>query len=179
MVSTNGIREADNDARNALLQMPDDDDDEDTQKDKYLTFHIAEEDYGIEISYVTEIVGLQHISEIPEMPAFIKGVINLRGVIIPVTDVRLRFGMEPRAYDERTCVVVVRMGETAVGLVVDTVKEVLSIPESSITEPPRVASAKGARYVKGIARMDNTVKIILNINALLHEEEREILTSIV
>ncbi len=157
----------------------DDDENEDTQKDKYLTFHIAEEDYGIEISCVTEIVGMQHISEIPEMPAFIKGVINLRGVVIPVMDVRLRFGMAPRAYDERTCVVVVRMGETAVGLIVDTVKEVLGIPESSITEPPRVASAKGARYVKGIGRMDGSVKILLDIDALLHEEEKEILTAIV
>jgi purine-binding chemotaxis protein CheW len=71
------------------------------------------------------------------------------------------------------------MGETAVGLIVDTVKEVLSIPESSITEPPRVASAKGARYVKGIARVDSTVKILLDIIALLHEEEKEILTSMV
>src|SRR5689334_21386438 len=83
--------------------------DEDTQKDKFLTFHLGDEDYGIEIRHVTEIIGIQKITVIPEMPAYIKGVINLRGKIIPVMDVRLRFKLDARAYDERTCVVVVNI----------------------------------------------------------------------
>ena len=83
--------------------------DEDTQKDKYLTFHLGNEDYGIEIRQVTEIVGIQKITVMPEMPAYIKGVINLRGKIIPVMDVRIRFHLEPRPYDERTCVIVVNI----------------------------------------------------------------------
>jgi purine-binding chemotaxis protein CheW len=161
--------------KQAMANLDLDDEDEDTQKDKYLTFRIGEEDYGIEISYVTEIVGMQHISEVPEMPDFVKGVMNLRGQIIPVMDVRLRFDMEARPYDDRTCVVVVRMGETSVGLVVDTVKEVLNIPEQAVTEPPRVASAKSARYIKGIGRLENEVKILIDVNTLLHDEEREAL----
>ncbi len=167
--------EANEATRQAIAEIDLDDEDEDTQKDKYLTFRIGEEDYGIEISYVTEIVGMQHISEVPEMPGFVKGVMNLRGQIIPVMDVRLRFGMEERPYDDRTCVVVVRMGDTSVGLVVDTVKEVLNIPEKAVTEPPRVASAKSARYIKGIGRLENDVKILIDVNTLLHDEEREAL----
>ena len=105
---------------------------EDTQKDKYLTFHLGSEDYGIEIRHVTEIIGIQKITVIPEMPDYIKGVINLRGKIIPVMDVRIRFRLPERAYDERTCVVVVNIRDAAIGLVVDTVSEVADIPESQI-----------------------------------------------
>lgn len=151
--------------------------DEDTQKNKYLTFRIASEDYGIGIEHVTEIVGMQHISPVPEMPEFVKGVVNLRGQIIPVMDVRLRFGMESREYDDRTCVVVVRMGDATVGLVVDTVKEVLDIPEGNVTEPPRVASARSARYIQGIGRLGDEVKILVAVDRLLHEEERAALVN--
>ncbi len=164
-------------SKDALAAMDGDDEDEDTQKDKYLTFRIGEEDYGIEISYVTEIVGMHHISEVPEMPGFVKGVMNLRGQIIPVMDIRLRFSMDERSYDDRTCVVVVRMGETSIGLVVDTVKEVLNIPSELVTEPPRVASAKSARYIKGIGRLENEVKILIDVNMLLHDEERDVLST--
>ena len=91
------------------IELDDDlyDDDEDTQKDKYLTFHLAGEDYGIEIAFVTEIIGIQKITDVPDMPEFIKGVINLRGKVIPVMDVRIKFNLEARDYDERTCIIVV------------------------------------------------------------------------
>lgn len=153
---------------------PDDDlyDDEDTQKDKYLTFHIGTEDYGIAIANVTEIIGIQSITEIPEMPDYIKGVINLRGKVIPVMDVRSRFKLEPRAYDERTCIIVVEIDSTAVGLVVDRVNEVADIPEDQV-EPPPKSKRKGGGYIQGIGKIGKEVKILLDINKILYEEELE------
>ena len=147
-------------------------DDEDTQKDKYLTFHIGTEDYGISIAYVTEIIGIQSITEIPEMPDYIKGVINLRGKVIPVMDVRTRFRLEPRDYDERTCIIVVEINETSVGLVVDAVNEVADIPEDQV-EPPPKSRRKGGSYIQGIGKIDKEVKILLDINKILYDEELE------
>ena len=149
------------------------DEDEDTQKDKYLTFHLAGEDYGIEIAYVTEIIGIQKITEVPDMPPFLKGVINLRGKVIPVMDVRLRFNMEEKEYDERTCIVVVDIDSTAVGLVVDEVREVADIPESQVEPPPKTSRSESSRYLKGLGKMGDEVKILLNADKLLYEEELE------
>jgi len=150
-------------------------DDEDTQKDKYLTFYIGTEDYGISIAYVTEIIGIQSITEIPEMPDFIKGVINLRGKVIPVMDVRIRFKLPPREYDERTCIIVVEIDGTSVGLVVDTVNEVADIPEDQI-EPPPKSKRKGGSFIQGIGKIDKEVKILLDINKILYNEELETIT---
>ena len=150
-------------------------DDEDTQKDKYLTFRIASEDYGIAIANVTEIIGIQSITEIPEMADYIKGVINLRGKVIPVMDVRLRFKMDPREYDERTCIIVVEIDGTSVGLVVDTVNEVVGIPEDQV-EPAPQSKRKGGSYIQGIGKIDKEVKILLDINKILYEEELETIT---
>ena len=147
--------------------------DEDTQKDKYLTFHLANEDYGIEICFVTEIIGIQPITQIPEMPDFIKGVINLRGKVIPVMDVRTRFKLPTREYDERTCIVVVDINNTVVGLVVDEVQEVMTIPESEMEPPPKATGKKGSRFIQGIGKVGKDVKIILNVSQLLYEEELE------
>ena len=145
-------------------------DDEDTQKDKYLTFHIGTEDYGISIAYVTEIIGIQSITEIPEMPDFIKGVINLRGKVIPVMDVRTRFKLPPREYDERTCIIVVEIDGTSVGMVVDTVNEVADIPEDQV-EPPPKSNRKGGSFIQGLGKIDKEVKILLDINKILYDEE--------
>ena len=147
-------------------------DDEDTQKDKYLTFRIASEDYGIAIANVTEIIGIQSITEIPEMADYIKGVINLRGKVIPVMDVRLRFKLPPREYDERTCIVVVEIDGTSVGLVVDTVNEVADIPEEQV-EPAPKSKRKGGSYIQGIGKIGQEVKILLDINRILYEDELE------
>jgi purine-binding chemotaxis protein CheW len=123
---------------------------EDTQEGKYLSFKIAGEQYGIEIRHVTEIVGRQKITEVPDMPGFVKGVINLRGNVIPVVDIRLRFHMEAREYDDRTCVIVVVVNDAPIGLVVDTVNEVINIPPGQISQPPQVAKGEVNRYIKGI-----------------------------
>ncbi|MBU0682581.1 MAG: chemotaxis protein CheW [Proteobacteria bacterium] len=153
-------------------------DDEDTQKDKYLTFFMAGEDYGIDIAYVTEIIGIQKITEVPDMPVFIKGVINLRGKVIPIMDVRLRFNMKERAYDERTCIIVVDINGTAVGLVVDEVREVADIPEAQVEPPPQTGKGRSSRYLKGMGKVDDEVKILLNAENLLYDEELEKLETI-
>lgn len=147
--------------------------DEDTQKDKYLVFHLAGEDYGIDIAYVTEIIGIQKITEVPDMPEFIKGVINLRGKVIPVMDVRERFGFEPVAYNERTCIIVVDMKDMAVGLVVDQVQEVLDIPEGSIEPAPSTGKNDRSDYVSGMGKIGEDVKILLDCQCLLNGKSEE------
>lgn len=154
------------------------DEDEDTQKDKYLTFHLGEEDYGIEIAFVTEIIGIQKITEVPDMPEFIKGVINLRGKVIPLMDVRERFRMQFREYDERTCIVVVDINNTAVGLLVDEVSEVVDIPESQVEPPPKTGKGTSSRFIKGMGKMDDEVKILLDVGKILYDEELETLDSV-
>ncbi|MEJ2199504.1 MAG: chemotaxis protein CheW [Desulfuromonadaceae bacterium] len=143
---------------------------EDTLKGKFLTFHLGKEDYGIEIRYVTEIIGIQKITEVPDMPAFVKGVINLRGKVVPVMDVRTRFSMEPREYDDRTCIIVVNIDEKSVGLVVDKVNEVADIPDKQIEPPPRT-NMETSRYIQGMGKMGNEVKILLDVQKLLYTDD--------
>ena len=150
---------------------------EDTQKDRYLTFLIGNEVYGIEIKYVTEIIGIQPITEIPELPDYIKGIINLRGKIIPVMDIRLRFKKEPKEYNDRTCVIVVEINSLSIGLIVDGVAEVLAIPEGDIVAPPEVKNG-GNRYMKGIGKAGNEIKLILDCEHLLSEQEQDDLTNL-
>ena len=149
---------------------------EDTQKDKFLTFSIGKEDYGIEIRYVTEIIGIQTITEIPELPDYVKGIINLRGKIIPVMDVRLRFKKEPLQYNDRTCVIVIDIKDISIGLIVDSVSDVLAIAEQDIVPPPEL-NKNGNRYIKGIGKVGNEVKLLLDCDKLLNDEEVENLTN--
>ncbi|MDR0522003.1 MAG: chemotaxis protein CheW [Planctomycetaceae bacterium] len=144
---------------------------EDTLKNMYLTFRLGKEDYGIEIRYVTEIVGMQKITEVPDMPMFVKGVVNLRGQVIPVLDMRLRFNMQPRDYDERTCIIVVNISGVQVGLVVDTVNEVRSIEDDQISPPPKTAGADSAGYIQGMGKVGESVIILLEGERLLRENE--------
>ncbi|MCB0285824.1 MAG: purine-binding chemotaxis protein CheW [Calditrichaeota bacterium] len=144
---------------------------EDTQEGQFLTFTLAQQEYGIEIRHVTEIIGIQRITDLPDMPAYIKGVINLRGKVIPVVDVRLRFGMENRKYDERTCIIVVNFNDAAVGLVVDTVSEVMNIPAHNIEPSPKASlKSSGGRFIKGLGKVEDDVKILLDIEQLLFDE---------
>lgn len=140
---------------------------EDTQKDKYLTFSLADEVYAIDICYVTEIIGILKITKVPDMPSFIKGVINLRGKVIPVMDVRARFSLPAREYDERTCVVVVNVVDNAMGLVVDRVNEVMDIPAGQVEPPPSSKGAGRGKYVKGIGKVEDEVKILLDVECLV------------
>jgi len=147
------------------------DEDEDTMNDKYLTFRLGKEVYGIEICHVIEIVGIQKITEVPDMPEYVKGVINLRGQVIPVMDVRTRFHMAQTEYNERTCVIVARIEDTDIGLVVDKVEEVADISAENISPAPKVGKGTKNRYIKGLGKSGDEVKIILNISRLLFEDE--------
>jgi purine-binding chemotaxis protein CheW len=149
---------------------------EDTQKDRYLTFSICNESYGIEIKYVTEIIGIQAITEIPELPEYVKGIINLRGKIIPVVDVRLRFKKQPNVYNDRTCVIVVDINDIFVGLIVDSVSEVLTIQEQDIVEPPQVNKGFSNRYIKKIGKIGNETKLLLDCEKLLAADDFEALS---
>ena len=158
-----------NTARKPLEEDADLENEEDTLEGRFLTFRLANEDYGLEIRYVTEIIGIQKITDVPDMPGFVKGVINLRGKVIPVMDVRIRFGLSEREYDERTCIIVVNVEEKSVGLVVDKVNEVADIPKDQI-EPPPSAGQGSCSYIQGIGKIGEEVKILLDVKQLLYEE---------
>ncbi len=136
---------------------------------KYLTFALGDEQYGISIRHVTEIIGVQHITGMPDVDDYVKGVINLRGKVIPVIDMRLRFGLEEADYDERTCIVVVNIEDSSVGLIVDTVAEVQAIDDEHIDQPPSVFSNEAKEYIEGLGRVDDQVKILLNTRKILFD----------
>lgn len=145
----------------------------DTQHGRFLTFSLGEEVFGLEIRCVTEIVGMQKINGIPESPPYVKGIINLRGKIIPVIDMRLRLKKEPIAYTDRTCIVVVDIRTLTVGLVVDRVDEVISIPDESIVPPPGFRAGFQNRYIRGIGKVDGEVRLLLDCERLFRDEEIE------
>jgi purine-binding chemotaxis protein CheW len=147
-----------------------DDMEEDTQKGKFLTFSLGEEFYGIDIMYVTEIVGIQPITVVPEMPNFIKGIINLRGKIIPVMDARLKFKKPPQAYNDRTCIIVIDVSDISIGIIVDAVSEVLNISDENIVPPPSLNTG-GRKYIKSVGKSGDNVTLILDCDKLLDEEE--------
>lgn len=142
---------------------------------KYLTFSLENEEYGIGILKVKEIIGMMPITPVPRTPAFVKGVINLRGKVIPVVDLRLKFGMESIPYNERTCIIVVEIDAAnttvLIGIVVDAVSEVLNIREEEIEETPTFGTKLDTNYILGMAKMEGRVKILLNIDRVLSAEE--------
>ncbi len=142
---------------------------------KYLTFSLAEEEYGIGILKIKEIIGMMPITTVPQTPEFVKGVINLRGKVIPVIDLRLRFGMENIDYTERTCIIVVEIqGENntiQIGIVVDTVSEVLNVKTDEIEDTPTFGTKLNTDYILGMAKMEGGVKILLDIDRVLSAEE--------
>lgn len=140
-----------------------------SQKDMYLTFHVEGEDYAIDIKYVSEIIGMQEITEVPEMPEHIKGMINLRGKVIPVMDIRARFMLPDKSYTDRTCIVVTEVSGLLVGIVVDTVKEVTYIAPERI-EPANSGRNVDSNYVQALAKLEDGVKIILAMENILDKE---------
>jgi purine-binding chemotaxis protein CheW len=142
---------------------------------KYLTFSLAGEEYGINILKIKEIIGMMPITTVPQTPQFVKGVINLRGKVIPVIDLRLKFGMEPMEYGERTCIVVVEIEGASntilIGSVVDSVSEVLNIKGEDIEDPPAFGTRLNTDAILGMAKMDGDVKILLDIDKVLNVDE--------
>jgi purine-binding chemotaxis protein CheW len=142
---------------------------------KYLTFSLAGEEYGIGILKVKEIIGMMPITMVPRTPDFVKGVINLRGKVIPVADLRRRFSMESIDYTERTCIIVVEIsgqgGSILMGIVVDSVSEVVNIKGTEIEEAPVLGSALDTNYILGMAKINKGVKILLDIDKVMDWEE--------
>lgn len=146
--------------------------DEDTQANKYMTFRIGMEAYGIGIRHIREIIEMQKITTVPDMPVFVKGVINLRGRVIPVVDLRLRFGLDERRYDDRTCIVITEIRSSSIGFIVDTVEEVAEIMGKDIEPAPTFRSnSERDKYISGIGKIGETVKILLDVERLLFENE--------
>lgn len=134
---------------------------------KFLTFAIEGVRYGIGIEQVVEIIGVLRITRVPDTAPFVRGVINLRGRVIPVVDVRARFGLPDREYDGRTCIIVARVGALDVGLIVDTVQEVLDIPASEIEAVPAMAVSAGGEVVAAMARAQDGVIVLLSVEKLI------------
>jgi len=146
-----------------------------SREGKYLTFAVADEEYGIGILKVKEIIGMMAITTVPRTPVYVKGVINLRGKVIPVVDLRSKFGMEAAEYTERTCIIVVEISseqqKILMGIVVDSVSEVLNIRAGEIEEAPNFGSRLDTDYILGMAKTNGGVKILLDIDKVLSREE--------
>ena len=145
----------------------------DAQKGKYMTFKSGNEYFGLKIEYVSEIIQFQTITAIPETEDYIKGLINLRGKVIPVIDVRLRFKQEPFEYNDRTCIIVINVKSTMVGLIVEKIAEVVEIKEENILPPPTIGRMdKGQqKYVYGIGKVGGAVKLLLDPDKLLNDDD--------
>ncbi len=146
---------------------------QDGVKGKYMTFKCGNEYFGLKIQYVVEIIQFQAITAIPETEDYIKGLINLRGKVIPVIDVRLRFKQQPVEYNDRTCIIVINVKSTVVGLIIEKIAEVVEIKEENILPPPTIGRADKAhqKYVYGIGKVGDSVKLLLDPNKLLNDED--------
>lgn len=142
---------------------------------KYLTFQIDGQHYGISISNVIEIVQMQPATELPELPPYAKGIINLRGRVVPLIDVSLRFGKPEREYTDRTCIIIVDIADVHVGLIVDLVEEVLDIESGQISAPPAFSSDASSRYVIGIGKLDKCMVLLLDSRLLFSGADRDLL----
>ncbi len=142
---------------------------------KYLTFYLAKEEYGIEILKIKEIIGMMDITELPRTPDFVKGVINLRGKVIPVIDLRLKFGMVEVEHTEKTCIIVVDIKENGVdlqiGIIVDSVSEVLNVATDELEDTPKFGADVNTDFILGMAKSKDKVRTLLEINKVLSTTE--------
>lgn len=153
---------------------------DDTQKGKFMTFQTGKEYFGISISYVNEIIQMQPITAIPEVQDYIKGLINLRGKIIPVIDVRLRFKMEPVEYTDRTCIIVIDVKSMTIGLIVEKIAEVDTVLDDDIVPPPTLGhrDSEQNKYVYGLARTGDSVKLLLDPEKLIRDEDLQAISEL-
>ena len=163
------------DLTDGKMDIPDVIVEDEIQKEQYMTFKCSDEIYGISIKYVNEIIGLSQITKVPETQDYLIGLINLRGKIIPVIDVRIRFGKEPLEYNDRTCVIVIDVKSTVIGLIVDAIDEVAAFAENEITPPPSVSdlAIQAKKYVFGLGRVNGEVKLLLDPDKLINDPEPE------
>lgn len=150
---------------------------EDAQRGQFMTFQVGKEFYGISISYVNEIIMMQPITSVPEVKDYIKGLINLRGKIIPVIDVRTRFKMEPLEYTDRTCIIVINVKSTVIGLIVEKIAEVDNIQDDDIVPPPSLGRKESEqnKYVYGLARTGDTVKLLIDPEKLIKDDDLDVM----
>jgi len=153
-----------------------------SREGKYLAFALANEEYGVDILKIKEIIGMMPITSVPQTPVFLKGVINLRGKVIPIVDLRLKFGMQSIDYTDRTCIVVVEIAgqeeNLLMGSIVDTVSEVLNIKEEEIEDAPSFGSKLKTDYILGMAKTKEGVKILLDIDKVLSSDELIVIENI-
>ncbi len=142
----------------------------DGRKGKFLTFKLGNEEFGVEILKIRELIGIMEITRVPQTCDFVQGVINLRGKVIPVIDLRAKFGLARVDYDEQTCVIVVEVG-TLMGIIVDTVCEVHDIPAERIEPAPTLGCGVDTSFILGMGKVDNEVKILLDIDSVLNSDE--------
>lgn len=137
---------------------------------QFLTFTLQNEEYGIEILKVQEIKGFSKITPIPNAPPFVRGVMNLRGTVVPIIDLRARFSMTEKDYDQFTCIIVVNVGTRVVGLVVDTVSDVLNIPNDAIADPPELTSSGDGSCITGMGKLGERIVMLLDTGRLVGVE---------
>jgi len=147
----------------------------DPRAGKYLVFHLGEEEFGIQVQKVREIMGVQDITQVPQTPPHVKGVINLRGKVIPVVDLRLKFDMPTKEYTHRTCIIVVQVsgprGTMLMGVVVDGVAEVLQVAGADVEDTPSFGKEVEVPYIMGLAKLKGKVKILLDIDQVMTARE--------
>jgi|SRR5579871_4485759 len=147
----------------------------DSRSGKYLTFHLGQEEFGIRVLSVREIMGIQEITAVPQTPLHIKGVINLRGKVVPVIDLRLKFGLPEAAYNQRTCIIVTQVpaesGLVLTGVIVDGVSEVINFAPADIEDTPDFGEAGAGQYLLGMAKVKGKVKILLDIDEVLSAQD--------
>lgn len=150
---------------------------EDLQKGQFMTFQTGREYFGIGISYINEIIQMQPITAVPEVEDYIKGLINLRGKIIPVIDIRVRFKMEPLEYTDRTCIIVINVKSMVIGVIVEKIAEVVTITDDDIVPPPTLGrrDSEQNKYVYGLARIGDSIKLLLDPEKLVKDADIETL----
>jgi len=151
---------------------------QDAELMQLVTFSIGEEEFGVDILKVQEIIRMMEITKVPRAPEFVEGVINLRGKVIPIIDLRRRFGLLARGHDKNTRIIVIEINNMIVGFVVDSVSEVLRIPFSTVEPPPPVVSGTESEYISGVGKLEDRLLILLDLDRLLSHEEKENLTGV-
>lgn len=150
----------------------------DIERRQYVTFYLNHEEYAVDALNVQEIVGFQDITRVPNIPEFIRGVINLRGSIIPVVDLKMRFGMHCEGYKKHTCIIVTEFSKGVMGIIVDAVTDVLLISEDSCLSAPAFGTKTKTDFIKGMGRIGSRLAIILNMERILTDEETSVITDV-
>ncbi len=160
------------------MQIHESDQKKDSNLLQLVTFHIGEEEFGVEILKVQEIIRMMGITRVPKAPDFVEGVINLRGKVIPIIDLRTRFGMAAQEHDKHTRIIVIEINGVIIGFVVDSVSEVLRIPADTVEPPPPIISGIESEYIRGVGKLADRLLILLDLDSLLSKGEQGMLSGI-